>query len=108
MPEVDEQNLVAVERAVLRCLCQGTPQGSVMPAGRRLLKHYPWSLLTHRIIFEGLVSLKTDDPETLRQQLPAKLTRRGFPDVDWGLFDRSHKLTKEEAEKLMKKLRDSA
>ena len=107
MSQVDEKNLAAVERAVLQCLCQGTPQGSVKPAGRRFLEQYSWSILTHRIIFEGLMSLMTDDPETLRQQLPAQLTRRGFPDVDLELFDSPHKLTKDEAEKLMKKLGDS-
>jgi len=90
------------ERLVLRALCQGTPQGPVRESGRRILAGYRWLEPLHRIIYEVLLAMPFDSPELARQQLPARLTRAGFPDVEVeGLF-RPHALSHREAEELMR------
>ena len=71
------------ERLALRLLCVGTPQGPVKNVLAPLLRGYRWQRPLHQVIFSAIVSIPTDDPETLRQLLPAKLTRMGFPDVEW-------------------------
>ena len=48
-----------------------------------LLRDYRWQWQLHQIIFNAIVAIPSDDPATLRQLLPAKLTRMGFPDVEW-------------------------
>ena len=52
-----------------------------------LLRSYTWQSTLHKAIFDAIASTPSDSPEVLRQLLPAKLTRMGFPDVEWeGLF----------------------
>lgn len=68
---------------VLRLLCAGTSQGAVRDNLLPLLSSYPWNSTLHRAIFKAIVSIPSDDPTLLRQLLPAKLTRMGFPDVEW-------------------------
>lgn len=72
-----------VEVFVLRLLCAGTSQGAVRDNLLPLLSRYPWNSTLHRAIFKAIVSIPSDDPILLRQLLPAKLTRLGFPDVEW-------------------------
>jgi len=89
---------------VLQALYQGTPQGSVRKAARRLLSAYSWREPIHEALFQIVMSVACDSPEFLREQLLACLTRRGFPDVlcEW-LFE-SQSLHKEDAEVLMRQL----
>ena len=97
--------VIHAERQVLRALCQGTPQGPVREIARLILNDYHWRDLLHAVLFETMASLKTDSPDVLRAELPALLTRRGFPDLPWEDFFAPHGLTKEEAETLMRRLR---
>ena len=101
----NEDAVIPAERQVLRALCQGTPQGSVREIAKHILKDYRWRGPLNDVLFETLASLETDSPEVLRAQLPAVLTRRGFPDVPWEDFFAPHRLTKEDSEKLMRRLR---
>jgi len=94
------------ERRVLRTLCQGTPQGSVRASARDLLRTYRWREPLHHVIFEVILSIPTEVPEVIRTQLPARLTRRGFPDVDIEDLFKPHGLSKEEAERLVRRLCD--
>ncbi|HEX5413303.1 MAG TPA: hypothetical protein VFZ27_15740 [Terriglobia bacterium] len=71
------------EKFVLRLLCAGTSQGSVQASLIPLLRTYQWSSTLHGAIFSAILSIPSDDPALLRQLLPAKLTRMGFPDVEW-------------------------
>jgi hypothetical protein len=75
-----------LELAVLRLLC-------VLPGGDALrakladeLKGYRWEHADHRVIYEALIETDIGDTETLRRELPAAVTRMGFPDVNWERF----------------------
>ena len=92
---------------MLRALCQGTPQGSVRATARDILHSYRWREPLHHVIFEVVLSIPTEVPEVIRTQLPARLTRRGFPDVDIEDLFKPHGLSKEEAEHLIRRLCDS-
>jgi len=107
-PETSRQtHILEVERRVLGALCQGTPQGSVRATARNILRSYRWREPLHEVIFDVVLSIPTEAPEVIREQLPARLTRRGFPDVDIEDFFKPHGLSKEEAERLIRQLRES-
>ena len=89
---------------VLRLLCAGTSQGAVRDSLHPLLSGYPWSSTLHRAIFKAIVSIPSDDPILLRQLLPAKLTRMGFPDVEWEELFVPVSMTSEEAIESVRKL----
>jgi hypothetical protein len=103
----EQSHILEVERRVLRALCQGTPQGSVRATAKDILRTYPWREPLHQVVFEVVLSIPTEAPEIIREQLPARLTRKGFPDVDIEDFLKPHGLSKEEAEHLIRRLRDS-
>ncbi len=93
-----------VEVFVLRLLCAGTSQGAVRDNVLPLLSRYPWNSTLHRAIFKAIVSIPSDDPILLRQLLPAKLTRLGFPDVEWEELFVPVSMTSEEAIASVRKL----
>ena len=99
----DEQT-VKIERLVLRALCTGTPQGPVRKTARRLLRNYSWREPVHRVIFEALECIPSDLPEDIRSRLPARLTLKGYPAVDFEDLFQPHSLSKEEAERLFREL----
>jgi hypothetical protein len=72
-----------LEKFVLRLLCAGTSEGVVREGLVPLLRGYRWQSTLHRAIFDAIVAIPSESPELLRQLLPAKLTRMGFPDVEW-------------------------
>jgi hypothetical protein len=99
---------VETERRVLQALCQGTPQGSVRETAKRLLQSYRWRDAVHQVIFEVIVLIPSEDFQVLRDQLPIRVTRRGFPDVPWKEFFNPHTLSKDEVERLIDELVGSA
>jgi hypothetical protein len=103
----EQSHILKVERRVLQALCQGTPQGSVRARARELLLSYRWREPLHQVVFEVVLGIPTEAPEVIREQLPARLTRKGFPDVDIGDFFEPHGLSKEKAGRLIRQLRDS-
>jgi len=105
---LDDYSVIGMERQVLRALCQGTPEGSVRETATQILKGYRWREPLHQVVFEVLASFPTDAPETLREHLPSRLTRCGFPDVAWEDFFALPSLSKEEAERLMRRLSNPA
>ena len=76
----DSQDLPQLERLVLRLVCQ---QPAARELGRNHLQPYRWRDLVHSVIFEIVTSMPPVSEEELRQQLPARLTRAGFPDFPW-------------------------
>lgn len=103
-----DQQVLQSELRLLQALCQGTPQGSLRQAAGTMLAKYRWREPLHQIVFELLVSFPSDDIRLLRDELPSKLTRRGFPDVAWEDFFAPHSLSREDAERLVRELRDSS
>ena len=79
----DANQIVELEREILRAMCGGTVAAAQIDAVRESLRHYAWRDEEHRIVFEALARMRSADAGALREQLPAHATRMGFPDVDW-------------------------
>ena len=97
-----------LEKLTLRVLCLGAPQGPVKQAVIPLLRNYPWQSQLHQVIFKALAAIPSDDPAILHELLPAKLTRMGFPDVEWEEFFAPHSLSRDESLALVRRMVDSA
>lgn len=93
-----------IEIQVLRILCLGTHQGSVREIARSLLRSYPWRNALHQALWNALRAIPSENPEILRQLLPAQMTRLGFPDVEWEEIFAPHSLSKAEAIALMRRM----
>lgn len=104
MAESSRAAIVELERRVLQVLCGGHADRSVRHTAKRLLTNYRWREPVHEVIFEALLSIPSDDPVFIRDQLPARMTRKGFPDVAWEEIFKPHALSKDQAEGLMMQL----
>ncbi|MGH9447448.1 MAG: hypothetical protein ACRD3O_17195 [Terriglobia bacterium] len=93
-----------LEQDVLRVLCQGTAEGPVRELARAALQHYQWREPVHQAIFEALLAVPCESSETIRAELPARLTRMGFPDVDWEKLFEGSLLSRPEGEDLVRRL----
>jgi hypothetical protein len=96
-----------IEILALRVLCLGTSQGPVKAIGKTLLHDYHWHNALHKALWDAISGLPSDNPQILRQLLPAKLTRLGFPDIEWDEFFAPHSLSKDEAIALMRRMASS-
>jgi hypothetical protein len=108
MPARSKESVIQTERRVLQALHHGTPQEPVEEAARLTLKDYRWREPSHGVIFEILIGIPGGAPEVIREQLPARLTRKGFPDVDWENILKPQALSKNEVEQLMQELVESS
>ncbi len=93
-----------MEREVLRFLCKAAQASPTFEAARDLLKEYSWGEPVHQVIFEILAGFPSPNPSVLRDQLPALLTRRGFPDVDWEDFFSLHSSSDEQFSILVRQM----
>lgn len=75
-----------LEKLVIAALCAGVSDGLVRDSLLPMFRDYSWQFPMHQVIFSALDSIPSSDPAILRQMLPAKLTRLGFPDVEWEEF----------------------
>ena len=102
----DAKSMVELEREVLRAMCNDPPAiaaiGAAHDAAREKLREhstrddrleaiealrgYAWRDEEHRVVFEALARVRSNDAVPLREQLPAHATRMGFPDVEWNLY----------------------
>ncbi len=96
-----------MEFEVLQAICQGALLGETEEAARELIGSYKWQDPIHSLIFKSWLSLRGASQETFREQLPAMLTRRGFPDVDLAPYFRSPESSNKSLEDLVKDLKDS-
>jgi hypothetical protein len=97
-------SLVDSERQVLRALCQGALDSR---AKLNALRSYRWRESVHQVIFNFLISMPGTNAELMREQLPAYLTRRGFPDFDLSWF-RTNIPAEEDVDSLIQRLRAAA
>lgn len=79
------QLISELERRVLSALCAGT-MGQERKKLLTELGSYVWQDLEHWILFEALLDCSDSNPKSLRELLPAHLTRKGFPDLDWNNY----------------------
>lgn len=103
LPHGNTQHL-ADELRVLQAMCTGTPQGAARSLGLALLRGYRFRDAIHQTVFDVLTEILSDDPAILREQLPARLTRKGFPDADCALFFNPHGLSLPQTEQRMREL----
>jgi len=101
---ISRLELVDIERRVLATLCQGTGGRPISEKARQLLASHRWCEPAHQIVFEILMSLPATRSETCREQLPARLTRRGFPDFDFVALFNAPPLSRLEVERLIAQL----
>ncbi len=97
-----QKDILEAECSILRALCQGTPQGSVWNEGIRMLEDYRFQSHDHQLVFDALREIGTDAPQIIREQLAARLTRKGFPDLDLEIYFQPHHLTAAQVVSLMR------
>ncbi len=84
--------VVESELLILRALCQGAPDRRVWQDGMEILARYPFRDPLHQVVFDTLREMNTDEPRIIEGLLGARLTRKGFPDVDIAGFFVPHNL----------------
>ncbi len=97
-------SLIEAERRVLEALCQGLGKEE---AGT-LLRNYAWREPSHQVLFSALTEISSTNSEVIRAELPARLVRKGFPDLDWEHLFRASPSDKEETLALMRRLAGAA
>jgi hypothetical protein len=79
----ERDSMIDIERRLLQILCQRGDEVAVREKARGQLANYHWSEDAHQAIFDIVMSFPSTSCQALREQLPARLTRRGFPDFDF-------------------------
>jgi len=100
------ESRIQLERRVLAALYAGTRKGSIREAARARLASYAWSDGAHQAVFEIVMAFPSASPDALRDQLPARLTRRGFPDFDFAALFEAPEIAPAEAEVWMARLNE--
>jgi len=106
MPENHASDAVtALERQVLRSLCAGigTPKNWTRLASH--LSGYQWRVPDHRVVYEALRAIKSCEPATRRDELPAQVTRMGFPDLDFSIYFDGEEFSAAEIEGIIGRLK---
>lgn len=86
-PDASGNNRRELEWELLRALCSEVVDGNLKGDLLALLAQYHFSDPIRQAVFDEGSTIGWDRPGVLREALPARLTRRGFPDVDFdGLF----------------------
>lgn len=80
---MNTESRIQLERRILAGLCNGTGGPSGRETALARLSNYRWTEAAHRAIFEIMTSFPAMNAGVLREQLPARLTRRGFPEFDF-------------------------
>ncbi len=80
------EEILEAEQVILRSLCQQPFAQTQRKEIIRILTGYTWQSGEHQILFEALHQPQAASAERLREQLPAILTRKGFPDVDFASY----------------------
>lgn len=92
------------EKLAIQALCCGTLQGVVRETVMTLLFNYRWRVQLLQVIYQALSSIPSNDPAILRQLLPAKLTRLGFPDIEWEEFFAPLSLSQDETVAMVRRM----
>ena len=83
---ISEEKINVVERLLLQFLCNG---GSGMQAREEMisrLRGCAFRSVEHQVLFDCLQAMPLGRPELVRELLPARLVRAGFPDFDLAPF----------------------
>jgi len=77
---------IAVERRLLQFLCDGAADAQLREEVRGHLRGYAFRSVEHQVLFDCLQGMPMDRSELIRELLPARLVRAGFPDFDLAPF----------------------
>jgi hypothetical protein len=102
-----EAALFELERRALRALSSENAEPGAREIARRALTDYRWRQPVHQAVFDVIMSFPSASNKALREQLPGRLTRRGFPDFDFESLFESREPEPGELEQLITKLRGS-
>ncbi|MGH9775015.1 MAG: hypothetical protein ACRD50_08725 [Candidatus Acidiferrales bacterium] len=78
---------------MLAILVQSARDDNIRRNAIEALAPYNWADPEHRIFFECIAELHRLDSNSLRAQLPAHLTRKGFPAINLQPYFAPHHLT---------------
>jgi hypothetical protein len=101
---VTAEQRAQIERRVLAAVCGGTSDGPLRETARVRLAGYVWSDVTHRAVFDIMMSFPSASLAALRDQIPARLARCGFPDFDFAALFADPEPSRAEVEEWMKQL----
>jgi hypothetical protein len=100
--------IAALERQILRALCAGGSDASDWDRLASALSAHHWQDPDHKVVYQALRAIKSRDPKTRRDELPAQVTRMGFPDVNWSLYFEGEELSVAEIVELITQLKTHA
>ena len=82
-PDTSKENRREQEWELLRGLCSAALDGNLRRELLTLLARYNFSDPIRQAVFDEVDKIGQQRAEILCQELPPRLTRRGFPDVDF-------------------------
>lgn len=97
--------IAALERQLLGALCAGVGDAADWDRFAGELSAHHWQDPDHKVVYQALRAIKSRDAKTRRDELPAQVTRMGFPDVDWNLYFEREEFSAPEIEKLIRQLK---
>ncbi len=101
-----EDRIEGLELFVLRGLCAypGGDEGyAKCVAG---LASYSWRDAEHRVVYEALVRIRFLPQALRRAELPAEVTRMGFPDVDCSAYSEGKAIAPEKLSELINQIHE--
>lgn len=99
-----DQRIILIESKVLAALLQGFADGPLDDSLKQSLASYHWREPNHQAIFSALARCPSSDPSMIAAEIPARLTRLGFPDVDLSFLEEPHNLSRRDALNLVSEL----
>jgi hypothetical protein len=106
MPENHPSETVATpEGQVLRALCAGTGAPNDWNQLASQLSGHCWQDPDHQVMYEALRAIKSCEPKARREELPAQVTRMGFPDLDCSTYFEGEELPVVEIEEIIRRLK---
>src|SRR5271154_6613150 len=97
-------SITAIERKILRALCAADSDPTDWDHLASQLSAYRWQEPDHKVVYDALRAIRSRDPRTRRDQLPAQATRMGFPDLDWSLYFEGEESSTTEIKEFIRKL----
>jgi len=100
MPGKDRDHGLQLERNTLRFLCSVLIKSGTRLEICKLLDPGVFADPLHRVVFEEIRSMGAVESRHLRALLPARVTRRGFPDFDLKQLLAPHEVSEKEIDHL--------